>query len=156
MCVDLLTGGGSLYRDWVSTQRPVLSPHLETAVNKLKFYHTLSRPPAEVYSLVGINPLHHQKLSQAPPSVLLMPFPSPSVAPTKTGRHWIHVSSLYLDRFGSWAYQQCNWLYAALHAHIVGNSFEPDLVKNSRGVWVLSSTISKFHWPLACHMPGGP
>ena len=36
MCVDLLTGGESLCHDWVSTQRPVLSPHLEAALNKIK------------------------------------------------------------------------------------------------------------------------
>jgi hypothetical protein len=36
VCVDSLTGGESLCHDWVSTQRPVLSPHLEAALNKIK------------------------------------------------------------------------------------------------------------------------
>ncbi len=36
VCVDLLTGGESLCHNWISTQRPVLSPHLEAALNKIK------------------------------------------------------------------------------------------------------------------------
>ncbi len=36
VCVDLLTGGESLCHDWVSSPRPVLSPHLEDALNKNK------------------------------------------------------------------------------------------------------------------------
>ena len=36
VCVDLLNGGGSLWYDWVSTQRPVLSPNLEAALSKIK------------------------------------------------------------------------------------------------------------------------
>jgi hypothetical protein len=40
VCVDLLTGGESLYHDGVSTHRPVLSPHLEAALNKIKFLVT--------------------------------------------------------------------------------------------------------------------
>jgi hypothetical protein len=35
VCVDLLTSGESLCHDWVSTQRPVLSPHLGAALNSL-------------------------------------------------------------------------------------------------------------------------
>jgi hypothetical protein len=34
--VDSLTGGESLCHDWVSTQTPVLSPHLEAAHSKIK------------------------------------------------------------------------------------------------------------------------
>jgi hypothetical protein len=40
VCVDLLTGGESLCHDGVSTHRPVLSPHLEAALNKIKFLVT--------------------------------------------------------------------------------------------------------------------
>jgi hypothetical protein len=40
MCVDLLTDGESLCHDAVSTHRPVLSPHLEVALNKIKFLVT--------------------------------------------------------------------------------------------------------------------
>jgi hypothetical protein len=36
VCVDSLTGGERLCHDWVSTQRPVLSPHLKAALNKIK------------------------------------------------------------------------------------------------------------------------
>jgi hypothetical protein len=41
-------------------------------------------------------------------------------------------------------------------SNIVGNSFEPNILKNLHQVWVRPSTIQKSHWPLACHTPGGP
>ena len=41
-------------------------------------------------------------------------------------------------------------------SNIVGNSFEPNVLKNLRRVWVRPSTIRKSHRPLACHTPGGP
>jgi hypothetical protein len=40
VCVDSLTGGESLCHDGVSTHRPVLSPHLEAALTKIKFLVT--------------------------------------------------------------------------------------------------------------------
>jgi hypothetical protein len=43
-----------------------------------------------------------------------------------------------------------------LDSNIVGNSFEPSVLKNLRRVWVRPRTIPKLHWPLACHTPGGP
>jgi hypothetical protein len=36
VCVDLLTGGESLCHDGVSTHGPVLSPHLEATLTKIK------------------------------------------------------------------------------------------------------------------------
>jgi hypothetical protein len=40
-------------------------------------------------------------------------FPSPSVAPTKTGVRWIHASSLHPYKSQRLVCRQCNWLYAA-------------------------------------------
>jgi hypothetical protein len=78
--------------DGVSTHRPVLSPHLEAALNKIKFLVT--RSPAGATTNVSNSPLCHQIQQRAPQSMPPELHLSPSVAPTRNGGCWILASSL--------------------------------------------------------------
>ncbi len=88
--------------DRVSMHRPVLSPHLEAALNRIKFLVT--RSPTGVTTNVSNSPLCHQIQQQAPQSVPPKLRPSPLVAPTRNGRCWIFTSSLPPHRLWRWAY----------------------------------------------------
>ncbi len=122
VCVDLLTGGRCLYHDGVSTHMPELSPHLAAAFTKIKVLpqQNIRRVPFPMYTLT---PLCHQIRQMAPQCVPPVPSPNPSIAPTRTGKRWIHISSLHPHSSGRLAYQQCNWLYAAFARQYSGKQF---------------------------------
>jgi hypothetical protein len=52
LCVDLLIGGASLCHDGVTTHRPVLPPHIEAALTKIKLLPQ-NNPPARSTSNIG-------------------------------------------------------------------------------------------------------